>query len=435
MKMISKLLAWWKREDICFRGKRVLCALSGGADSVAMLRLLLQAAGTEDFTVCAAHFNHRLRGEESDRDERFAEELCRSLGVPFSVGSADVKAAAKERSMGIEEAARELRYEFLQRAAVEQGADLIATAHNADDNAETVLMRLMRGTGTRGLGGIPPKRGNIVRPVLCFTGEELREYLLKIGQSHVEDSTNGSDEYLRNRLRHSVLPALRQLEPGFSEKVLETSALARSDEEFLNGLAADVLRGGTVAAAELAALHPAVSRRALRLWLGGDLSKERSESVLALAKSGSSGSRIELPGGRAVRLEQGVLRMCSGESGALETTALRPGLTKIPGWSITLREFSGEYKNTKYGFYVRRDGGPLAVRARNTGDTLDLKYRGGKKSLKKLFIDEKIPLSRRDTIPVLTVGGEAAAVPGFGISEEYMARSGEDGYIIEFEEV
>jgi len=436
MKMISDMLSYWDSEQLDLKGKRILCALSGGADSVAMVCLLAEAAKTQRLTLYAAHYNHGLRGEEADRDSRFAQDFCRQRGIPIAVGGGDVAAYAKENRMGFEQAARQLRYAFLQREAEQCGADYIATAHNADDNTETVLMHLLRGTGTRGLCGIPPRRDNIVRPVLCFTGRALRQYLTQQGIDHVEDSTNALDDCLRNRIRHHVMPLLRQLEPRVSDHVLTTSSLCRRDDACLDALARAYLDRGQVRAKSLCALERAVALRALRLWLGEDLSVKKAGSVLRLAENGVSGRRVELTGDRAVLLEQGTLTLISGRPLGLAPTTLAPGRNAVPGWEITLAPYTGgEIRQEPFRFFVKENQMPLGIRSRQTGDILNLPFRGGRKTVKKLLIDAKVPLSRRQSIPVLTCGGQAAAMPGFGISEEYRLHFGESGYIISFREV
>ena len=194
-------------------GSRVLCAVSGGADSMCLLHLL---SAREDLTVLAAHYEHGLRGEESLRDADFVAAWCAQRGIPCTVEHGDAAAYARDHGMGIEEAARELRYAFLERTADALNCDRIATAHNADDNAETLLLNLCRGAGTAGLRGIPPRRGRIVRPLLDCTREEIEATLRDAGVPHVEDGSNRSLDYRRNRLRHQVLPLLRDLNPRFS---------------------------------------------------------------------------------------------------------------------------------------------------------------------------------------------------------------------------
>lgn len=277
-------------------GSRVLCAVSGGADSVCLLHWL---SGQTDLQVFAAHFEHGLRGEESLRDAAFVEALCGKMGIPCLVEHGDAAAYAKEKHLGIEEAARELRYAFLERAAEAFSCDRIATAHNADDNAETMLLNLCRGAGTAGLRGIPPLRGRIVRPLLHCTREEIEDYLREHGLSHVEDSSNADDAFRRNLLRHQVLPVLRQLNPQVSKAALRTAELLREDEDCLDALAADFLQnfddGESLPIRELLALHRAVSSRVLRRIAPGSLEREHVDAVLRFC-AGEGLGFLDLPG-------------------------------------------------------------------------------------------------------------------------------------------
>ncbi len=443
-RMISELLAYCDEYGMLRPGHRVLCAVSGGADSVAMLYLLRAAARERGIEIEAAHFNHRLRGDESDADEAFVRELCGAWGVNLTVGSGDVSGYSRTHGAGIEESARELRYGFLRRTAEAAGAQEIATAHNADDNAETVLMHLLRGSGARGLSGIPPVRGNIVRPVLCFTGESLRELLAREGVRHAEDSTNTDDTYLRNRLRHTVMPLLRQIEPSFPRHVLQAGELLRRDDAYIESRAEEFLAGcadGAVDAKSLAGLEWPVASRAVRLASGRkDLSAERVRSVLRLAERGRSGTAVELAGGMKVRLEQGKISFGPAPAGGIPgVTPVTPGSTLIEGsgWRMdtALEGSLRDDRCTPLRFAVRYGPEGLAVRSRRPGDRLRLAFRGGEKSLKKLFIDAKIPAGSRETVPVLVCGDTVVGVPGFGMDERFRAKRGEKAYIITFDEV
>ena len=195
-------------------GGLILCAVSGGKDSMYLLENLRKLAPERDFSVACAHFDHCLRGEESRRDRRFVEDWCRAHNIPCTVGEGDVRAHAAACGRSIEETARELRYEFLDRTADALGADRIATAHTADDNAETLLLNLARGTGLKGLCGIPPVRGRLVRPMLTVTSAEVLRWLEENRIPHVEDSTNETDDCARNVVRHRVAAgAKRRVRP------------------------------------------------------------------------------------------------------------------------------------------------------------------------------------------------------------------------------
>ena len=271
-------------------GCTVLCAVSGGADSVCLLDLVRRLG---DVTVLCAHFDHGIRGAESARDAAFVEALCKEWGVPFFLGRGAVPAYAAENGLSVETAARELRYAFLERTAKEQGADVIATAHNLNDNAETILFRMARGTGLRGLAGIPARRGRIVRPLLQTPRRDIEEYLAAHNIPHVEDSTNAEPDAARNRVRRDVLPMLESVHPGAAAGIVRMSETLAEDEAFLASLAEERLArwGGAIPAKELCALPRPVARRALARWLGGELSRERFDALLRFAA---------LPGGYTV---------------------------------------------------------------------------------------------------------------------------------------
>ena len=299
------------------RGSRVLCAVSGGSDSICLLHLLWERREDWGLTVFAAHFEHGLRGEESLADARFVVAFCRERGIPCTVGHGDVPACAAEKRLGVEAAARELRYAFLERTADVLGCDRIATAHNADDNAETVLMNLTRGSGLRGLGGIPPERGRIVRPLLGIPRREIEEYLAENGLPHREDLSNADER-----------------------------ALCRQDEELLQSLAADFIRtqyrDGSLPVGELIALHPSVSSRVVRTLCECSLSREHVEDVLRFCAGGGLGF-IDLPGQR-LRRERGRLYFEAEPGAALPERRIRPGESlELPEAGLRVRADLVEY--------------------------------------------------------------------------------------------
>ena len=222
--MLNELLAMIRRYDMIRPGDRVVCALSGGADSVALLFGLYLLKDKLRIQLEAAHFNHQLRGTESDRDEAFAREFCDRYDIPIHVGTAKILPGKK----GLEAAAREARYAFFDTLPGK-----IATAHTADDNAETVLMRLVRGTGLKGLGGIHPVRGRIIRPMLLVTRQQVEDFLAEYCLSHVEDSSNATDDFLRNRIRRHIIPALREENPRLGHNLSAMALRLRLDEAAL----------------------------------------------------------------------------------------------------------------------------------------------------------------------------------------------------------
>ena len=222
----KKIAQYIDQEKLFTREDKILVTLSGGADSVALLRLLLDMG----YTCEAAHCNFHLRGDESVRDEMFVRELCLQLVVPLHVQHFQTMEEAEKRHISIEMAARELRYAWFEQLRLQQGADVIAVAHHKDDSVETLLLNLIRGTGINGLLGIRPKNGNIVRPLLCLDRKEITEYLQAIGQSYVTDSTNLQDEYTRNKIRLNLLPLMQKINPSVKESLLRTA-------EYLNDAA------------------------------------------------------------------------------------------------------------------------------------------------------------------------------------------------------
>ena len=212
--MRDNILRYLRENELIAPGATLVCAVSGGKDSVCLLHVMLSLQKELSITVEAAHLNHQLRSAESDRDEAFVRNLCDSLGVRLTVSRADVLSRCKQTGESVEEAARVLRYQFFESLGKP-----VATAHTQDDNLETVLLNLVRGTALRGLCGIPPKRGRIIRPMLCVSRAEVTAYLEQHALSHVEDSSNASSLPLRNRLRHEVVPLLARENPKLSSTV------------------------------------------------------------------------------------------------------------------------------------------------------------------------------------------------------------------------
>ena len=291
------------------QGSRILCAVSGGADSMCLLHWLNELREAYGFALFAAHFEHGLRGEESRRDAEFTAEQCRRLGISCSVGHGNVSAYAEQQHLGTEDAARTLRYRFLEETADRLNCDRIATAHNLNDNAETVLMNLCRGAGTRGLAGIPPVRGRLIRPLLQTSREEIEEYLTQHGIPHIEDSSNGTDSYTRNRIRHQMIPLLIRENPSFLKAIGRTTEILREDDACLCREAEAFLHtyenNGTIPAKRLMELEPAVAVRVIRLLCGSGVSLERAQALLAFAK-GTERGVLEIPG-RKIRREHGLL--------------------------------------------------------------------------------------------------------------------------------
>src|SRR5271165_4532483 len=267
-------------------GDRVAVAVSGGADSVALLRVLLDLRGELGIVLAVAHFNHQLRGNDSEADEAFVADLARHCGLEFFAGRADVREHAVNSKQSVEAAGRELRYQWLRRLAEEQRFDAIATAHTLDDQAETVLLKLLRGAGTRGLAGIYPelfageqRKVRIVRPMLCITRDEVESYLTSLGQSWREDESNLDRRIARNRVRHDLLPLLaREYNPNIRQVLSDTAELARAEEEYWQALVGRELEAHFVSAAE-AELEPRGKQIPRGLKPGRDAKNRRPDGT------------------------------------------------------------------------------------------------------------------------------------------------------------
>ncbi|MGI5971274.1 MAG: tRNA lysidine(34) synthetase TilS [Oscillospiraceae bacterium] len=430
--------------DLISRGDRVLVAISGGADSVSLLSLLCELREDLGIELEAAHYNHRLR-ETSDRDEDFCRGICKKLGVYLTVGGGDVAGEAKRRSSGIEETARDMRYGFLENVRLERGLTSIATAHTADDELETVIMNLIRGGGTRGLSGIPPRRDRIIRPMLMVTRDMINEYLDSRGLPHVEDETNLSDEYVRNRIRNRVAPVLREINPRASENAAKAAVRLFYDEEFFREVAADYIeisvngdgKGASMPAPALNALPRPIAIRVLRELTGSYLDSAHVGAILAISKGSDPSARISLPNGITARREYEKLIIEPEEpvKSFSETVVNIPGITIIPEIGLKLicriHKMDEKVHNSVNTYYLRRDMivGNLTLRPRREGDMIRLCGRPGK-SLKKLFIEAKIPARERSSVPVLADESGVVAVIGFGPDERF-APCGKDTLEIE----
>lgn len=422
-------------------GSRVLCAVSGGADSVCLLSLLRERA---DLTVLCAHYNHRLRGAESDRDEVFVRDLCARWGVPCHAGGGDVAAYAAQRGLGTEEAARELRYAFLQKTAGETGADCIATAHTMNDNAETVLLNLARGTGLRGLCGIPPRRGNIVRPLLGATRRQVEAYLTARDIPWVEDSTNRTDDYARNRARHHVLPGLEELHAGAVENIGRMTDALREDEEYLSGEARafrEKYPPDRLPVRELLALPAPVRNRVLGQAAGGSLGRDHRQMLLALCRSADPSGECDVPGLR-VRREYDWLIFGGGEEAKLPDRTLTVGrelLLPEAGLAVfaknCLKTNEVQSSFNTFCFSCANIYGKISVTSRREGDKLLLAGRNGTRSVKKWMIDARIPRARRALVPVLRDDAGILAVYGMGQSARAVPKPGEPYIKIEIREI
>jgi tRNA(Ile)-lysidine synthase len=407
-------------------GECLVVGLSGGADSVALLDALAALAPDRRPRLVAAHLDHGLR-PGSDEDGRFCQRLCAGLGIPLQLGRADVAERARREAAGLEAAARHERYAFLRRVAGETGAELIAVAHTRDDQAETLLLHLLRGAGSRGLGGMRPRSGDLLRPLLEVSRAQVLEHLRGRGLTWREDPSNADPAFTRNRVRHELLPWLEsRFNPRLREALAGTARLLADDDDQLEAEAAALLeastagdRGVSLPRAALAGAAPAVARRALRRLAAraGALPPRRVqvERLLALARDpASSGRQLPLAGGREARVRFDSIWVGSPRPPRPFARPLEvPGTVRLPdGGLVTARLWDGAGAPRGDTALVPA-GGRLTVRTRRPGDRV--RRSGREISLKRLLLDRRVPADRRDELPLVADGSQVLWGPGLGI--------------------
>ena len=412
------------RERI-FRG--TLVGLSGGADSVMLLLFLIEYRRREgDFPLLAFHLNHMIRGDEANRDEEYSRQLCDLLSVEFISKSVDIPTIAKERRVGTEECARNVRYsEFSKIILSRTDISTIAVAHNADDNMETVLLNILRGAGSRGASGIPPVRDNIIRPLLKISKSDIVEALFSSGIPFVTDSTNLSSDYKRNYIRNEVVAKIRGAFERPEISFSRLSANLRSDNECLESIADSFLsRHIEVYNTDLLGLHPAIRSRVIRRMAGIAISTDIDTKISKLLSKNNFAYSI----GEGLRFvcELGVCKV-EHESDKSEDFRflVAPGVTDIFEYSSAFflsdlppdNSFLNVYKfsiqaNLSSAIIV----GDLFLRPKAEGD--EIFYGGMTRKLKKLFNDKKIPPSIRNLIPMLCDERGIVWAPGFGVRDD-----------------
>ncbi len=445
----ARVLRVIREHELAGPNDRLAVAISGGSDSVALLWLLHDLEAGSDLPGRLAgliHVNHGLRGDESARDEAFCRALADRVGLPLEVTHVDVAARARAERRSIEAAARDARYECFAAAAERLGATRVATGHTLDDQAETVLLRLLRGTGGRGLGGVRLRRGPIIRPLLHCRRDELRRYLDARREPFCDDSSNASLAVARNRVRHRLLPVIEEIAPGGVEALARFARLFAADEAFLERLvceqAGDVI-SCTAAGVELNTdalchLPRAIARRMIRRGLelaapGRGFSARHLEAVLELAGAGSPSGHLDVPGvvvdkrGAALVLGPADARPDGAAAAGQFAVGLPvPGRAVVPGTNVSVSASVCE------GMPAAAMGGgdvavlqaasvalPLIVRNRRPGDRLRPLGSVGRRKLQDVLVDRKVPRGARDAVPIVEdAAGRIVWVAGVTIAEE-----------------
>ncbi len=479
----NRVLETIRRGRVLVPGDRAGVAVSGGADSVALLRMLESLRDRLGITLIVVHFNHKLRESESDADARFVEALARTRGLECIGGCEDVAAAAAANKWNLEDAARRLRYAFFERTIAEGRATRVVVAHTADDQAETVLAHILRGTGPTGLAGIYPAVGSVVRPLLGERREDLREYLRQLGQDWREDSTNRDLSKQRARIREQLLPLLeRDFSPRAVNHLAGLASLAREEEVFWSALVEDRFRALVRAgqgklgirvhellapldlgsAAEPAALRSLTERLIRRLYqelrggLGG-LTAVHVEQVIHLAAASSSGSRAELPGGVLVERNFDELIFSGAPRAGRSSRAREPAsrenaylyVVSLPAHgvaTVTVPELNSRFCLKVIDWSVserdtKRDSAvldanllrePLVLRNWRPGDAYRPQGRRQPKKLKEMFLAGRVPSRERASWPVLESGGRVAWARGLPPADDFCVREGtRAGVVIE----
>lgn len=440
--MNSKVLATINAYDLIHKGDRVIVALSGGADSVTLLTVLLSLKNMLGIQVWAAHVNHNLRGEESNRDEAFVRKLCEKRNVRLFVKSVDVKALSQEKHQGFETVGRQVRYDFFDELSQKHNA-LIATAHTASDALETALLNLARGASLSGLCSIPYKRGRIIRPLLDVKREEIESYALKNSLSFVNDSTNGDAEICaRNRVRHRVVPELKSINFSVEDNYIRLRKNLSQTDSYVREQAHKLLETARTEygydAATLVKAHSALVSCAIGILLEQKTVTYESKHIELIKACLESTGAVDLQNGVCAVVKQGMLTI--GKKSSVFSTALLFSL----GGKHTFDEKVYEAKVLKSSEIVYKKLSTLCIgcdkislgavlRTRRQGDRFSLAKRGITKDLRKLQNELKIPATLRDRMLLLESDGKILWAEGIGVSA-FGVYSGGDGVIIEIRE-
>ena len=458
--LLDRIRRYAARHSLWTPGTRVVAAVSGGSDSVALFHLLRELSASGDLDLAGlAHLNHRIRGAEADEDALFCRQLAEAEKLQAFVEDADVPAEAQRSGVSIEVAGRQARQRFFLAALPRLGADRVAVAHTRDDQAETVLLRLTRGAGATGLAGIAPRRDHLIRPVLELTRDELRQFLRERGETWRDDPTNDDRSIPRNLVRHEVLPRLRQINARVDDALARTAEILRLEADFLGTLANEAAArcvrtdagDGTVRvnAAWLSELPTALSRRVALMALetanpGRSYGLEDAQSVCDVAEGHSggipSGVRMERSGAEVVLVNRATAtspapaKVNPGD-GVVYTLDLDvPGSVRAPqgGWTLSAegpmstvasREAPADKAGSSVSSVVVDAGtlrGGLIVRPRRPGDRLHPLGAPGRKKVQDVFVDRKVPRDERDNVPIVTDKmGEIVWVAGQVLAEPF----------------
>lgn len=449
--LLHKVQETIDRHRMLAAGEVVVLAVSGGVDSMAMLHLLLHLRTRYHGSLHVAHLNHDLRGTESAETARFVRSQCEAHQVPVTITTADGKVLRDRRAGSLQAAARDLRYRFLEQVADEQGAGKIALGHHRDDQAETVLMNLLRGSGVKGIGGIPPVRGRIIRPLIDCSREEIERYVRKERIPYAEDSSNRVLAYSRNRIRLELLPELaKRYNPRVVHSLANAATILEAEDALLNDMADRELRAVLVSRSReefvlsippmttlLSALRWRIIRRSAEELRAGrpGLTFQHTLAIDRLLMTKGAKGAIHAPGGlRARRAGNSLVLSVRQDDKRDDISSVPitvPGLTAIPASSLSLRsELLEEWAASDLAadgwtalLDADRTGMELYVRGWKEGDRFVPLGMAGRKKLQDFFTDAKVPCDQRRSVPLVTAGGQIVWVVGFRVDERFKATN------------
>lgn len=416
-------------------GDTVIVALSGGADSVSLLNILISLKENYSISLKAVHLNHNLRGEESLRDEKFVRKICREKDVELFVKSLNIKEIASQKKISTELAGRNERYKYFEELSEKYGAK-IATAHTADDNAETVIFNLMRGTGLNGICGIKPVRGNIIRPLIYLSREEIEEFCRENSLEYVTDSTNLSDDYTRNKIRHSIIPLMRDFNPNFISAITDETRIFNDINSYIELKADEAIKNCACEngydCKALKSLPDGIKPSVIyALCRKNNVQPEYKHIslILSILDFGA----VDLNGNIRAVSKQGTLRFVNTENENDDFSEIE---LKLPmAFDFNEKKYSvKEIKNKTPKNAIKLsliENNPV-FRTRRAKDTFTLPKRRVTKSLKKLFNEFKIPDEKRNKILLLADGNDILWIEGIGVSEKALSK-GNTGFVIEIE--
>ena len=454
--MFQKVLSYVNQHHMLTQGDGVVAGVSGGADSVCLLFVLRKIQESLGGKLYVAHVNHGLRGEEAVADQEFVRCLCEEWELPFYLKSVDLREIAREKKMSEEEAGRMVRYDFFRQVAEETGAAKIAVGHNANDNAETLLFHLIRGSSLKGLGGILPVQGAVIRPLLCVKREEIEQYVEENGLRFCMDKTNLEDTYTRNRIRHRLLPLMEEMNPEAVEAIGRAAKDCAEAADFLEAEAKEAVSKFVIIDPDFkqlevrqeafevlySAVVDELLMQALAMVSGSrkDIGGVHIGALRAL-QAGETGKSLNLPYGVTAENQYGTLvfhkKGSRGKAMEYEATLALPeskeedtaGEISLPNgdkiqYAIENYEKSMKIHKNRYTKWLNYDiiDSTLRFRTRRTGDWIQVFAESGRKKLKDYLVNEKIPRSERDKLVLLAEGNEILWVVGYRLSEKVKVK-------------